>query len=383
MKRPSIALVHDWLDAPGGGEALLASLLELFPGAPVFTLVDYLSDAERERLSAPSIHTSWLQQMPAAKRWFRYAAATLPSLIEGLDTSAYDVIISDCHAVAKGVRKHPGQLHVCYCHSPARFAWAMASTYRDRAASGRALRKAIVQRAQARFRRWDVEASRGVDYFIANSRHIAQAVHSCYGRTAAVIYPPVDVHRFATVGYGQRDGYVTVSRLVAYKRIDVLVEAFRAMPERRLLVIGDGPEARLLARDVPCNVTFAGRLDDEQTARALGAARGFVFAAHEDFGIATVEAQAAGTPVIAYRIGGSSETVNDIGSPRPTGMLFDEQSPAALIDAITRFECATIRADDCRANAARFATARFRSEFAAHFEVLLARWHRRNRTAGR
>jgi precorrin isomerase len=140
MKRPSVALVHDWLDAPGGGEAVLASLVALFPGAPVFTLVDYLSDAERQQLFAPTIHTSWLQRMPAAKHWFRYAAAAFPSIIEGLDTSAYEVIISDCHAVAKGVRKRSGQLHVCYCHSPARFAWAMASTYRDRAAAGSALR---------------------------------------------------------------------------------------------------------------------------------------------------------------------------------------------------------------------------------------------------
>lgn len=373
MKRPSIALVHDWLDAPGGGEAVLASLLALFPGAPVFTLVDFLSDAERQRLSATTVHTSWLQSMPAAKRWFRYAAAAFPSIIEGLDPSAYEVIISDCHAVAKGVRKRPGQLHVCYCHSPARFAWAMASTYRDRAAAGSALREAIVRRAQARFRRWDVEASRSVDCFIANSHHIARAVQSCYGRTAAVIYPPVDVDRFAKVGHGQRDGYVTVSRLVAYKRIDVLVEAFRAMPQRRLLVIGNGPEARLLARDVPRNVTFAGRLDHEQTARAIGEARGFVFAALEDFGIATVEAQAAGTPVIAYRMGGSSETVNDIGSPRPTGVLFDEQSPDAVTDAIARFERAAIRADACRANAARFATSRFRSELAAYLEALFAR----------
>ena len=368
---PSIALVHDWLDAPGGGEAVLASLTRLFPDAPVFTLVDFLSDDERSRFGGSSIHTTPLQRAPFARHWFRYAAALSPSVIERLDTSSYDIVISDSHAIAKGVRKRPSQLHICYCHTPARFAWTMAATYGERAAAGSRLRAAFARRAQASFRAWDVKASRNVDHFITNSHHIADAIARCYRRDAHVIHPPVDVERFRGVGHGARGGdYVTVSRLVPYKRIDVIVEAFRRLPDRRLTIIGDGPERRRLQRALPRNVTLAGRLDDEATAERLGQARAFVFAAREDFGIAAVEAQAAGTPVIAFREGGSSETVRNIDAAAPTGVLFDAQSPEAIVAAIARLEAATIDAGACRTNAARFSEARFRAEFAAHFAAL-------------
>ncbi len=376
QRMPSVALVHDWLDAPGGGEAVLASLLRLFPGAPVFTLVDFLAPDERARLGAAIIHTSSLQRMPGARRWFRYAAALAPALVERLDVSGYDVIISDSHAIAKGVRKRAGQLHVSYCHTPARFAWTMAPTYRDRAASGNRWRGRLAHDAQARFRAWDLAASESVDHFIANSRHIADTIERCYHREAAVIYPPVDVDRFHDTGRGERDDvYVTVSRLVPYKRIDLIIEAFRRTPQRRLIIVGDGPERARLARDLPPNVTLAGRLEDAHAAKIVGSARAFVFAAHEDFGIAPVEAQAAGTPVIAFREGGSGETIRDLDDPLPTGVLFDEQTPEAIVDAIERFEAAAIDPDACRVNAARFAASRFRAEFAAHFDMLI-RQHR-------
>ena len=371
-RTPSIALVHDWLDAPGGGEAVLASLLRLFPDAPVYALVDFLSADERRRVGTTTVHTSPIQNAPFARSWFRYAAALIPELIERLDVARFGVVISDSHAIAKGVRKHDGQLHICYCHTPARFAWTMASTYSERAASGNAIRATLVARAQARFRRWDLAASRNVDHFVTNSNHIARAIRRCYDRAATVIHPPVDVDRFESVGHGARtDEYVTVSRLVPYKRIDLIIDAFRAMPTRRLTVVGDGPERDRLERNVPANVTMAGRLDDAQTAALLGRARAFVFAAHEDFGIALIEAQAAGTPVIAFREGGSSETVRDLDAPLPTGVLFDAQTAEAIVAAVERFEAATIDADACRINAARFSAGRFRIEFAAYFDARL------------
>ncbi|HET9762220.1 MAG TPA: glycosyltransferase, partial [Casimicrobiaceae bacterium] len=367
-----VALVHDWLDAPGGGESVLSSLLQIYAGAPVFTLVDFLTVEERQRLGAAAIHPSPVQRIPGARHWFRYAAALFPRLIERLDTSRYDVIISDSHAIAKGVRKRSGQVHVCYCYTPARFAWTMAPIYRERAASGSRWRERLADRAQRRFRDWDVAASRRVDHFIAISRHIAEAIERCYGRTAPVIYPPVDVDRFRDAGRGERGThYVTLSRLVPYKRIDVIVEAFRRLPQRRLVIVGDGPERSRLARALPPNVTLAGRLDDGQSARSLGEARAFVFAAEEDFGIAAIEAQAAGTPVIAYRGGASAETIRDLDAPLPTGVLFDAQTPEAIVDAIARFEAVAIDADACRINAARFAAPRFRAEFAAHVDRLL------------
>jgi glycosyltransferase involved in cell wall biosynthesis len=376
LKRPSIALVHDWLDGPGGGEAVLESLVALFPDAPVFTLVDFLSAEERARFGTAAIRTSPLQRAPFARHWFRYAAALAPRLVEQLDTACYDVILSDSHALAKGVRKRPGQVHICYCHTPARFAWTMASTYSDRAAAGNRIRMALAERAQAKFRAWDLAASRNVDHFVANSRHIADAISRCYGRESTVIYPPVDVNRFQAVGHDARSGdYVTVSRLVAYKRIDVIIDAFRHMAERRLIVVGDGPERARLARNLPPNVTLAGRLDDAETANLLGSARAFVFAANEDFGIAPLEAQAAGTPVIAYAGGGSAETIRGLDSMLPTGVLFDAQTPAAIVAAVARFEAATIGSDACRLNAARFAEARFRAEFAVHFDSLLQEHH--------
>ena len=293
-------------------------------------------------------------------------------LMRRFDVSDYDVVISDSHAISKGVRTHPGQLHLCYCHTPARFAWTMAPTYAERAAYGSRFGAFFARRVQARFRAWDLAASRRVDDFIANSQHIAEAIARCYGREATVIYPPVDVERFSQAGRGTRgEAYVTVSRLVPYKRVDLIIEAFRRMRDRKLIIVGDGPDRARLAHDLPSNVTLAGRLDDAATAKLLGEARAFVFAAQEDFGIASVEAQAAGTPVIAFGPGGASETIRGLQSPMPTGVLFDQQTPTALIGAIAQFEQATIQSEACRMNAARFAAPRFRSEFKTHLDSLL------------
>ena len=365
-----VALVHDWLDTWGGGEAVLAELLRVFPGADVYTLVDFLAPQDRARLGPVRVTTSELDAMPASRRWFRYAAVLRPQMIERFDLSGYDVVVSDSHAIAKGARTGPGQVHVCYCHTPARFAWTMATTYAEHAAADAAWRRPFVDYALARFRRWDRAASARVDRFVANSRHIAAAIDRCYGRAADVVHPPVDVDRFAAAADARRDAprsdYVTVSRLVPYKRIDVLVEAFRAMPDRKLVVVGEGPErARLEALGVR-NVEFTGQQGDADTARRVAAARAFLFAAEEDFGIAPVEAQAAGTPVIAYGRGGVRETLRGRDDPAPTGAFFDAQTPQAVIAAVRAFEAEPnrITAAACRENALRFAPERFREEIA-------------------
>jgi len=374
-----VALVHDWLETWGGGEAVLAELLLAFPGADVHTLVDFLTTEDRARLGSARIVTSSLQHFPGARRWFRYAAVLRPELIERFDLAGYDVVISDSHAVAKGARSHAGQVHVCYCHTPARFAWTMADTYVDSASAGAAWRRPLVMRALERFRRWDRAASERVDRFVANSRHIAAAIARCYGREAEVVYPPVDIERFERAGNEREPGssgadYVTVSRLVPYKRVDVLVEAFRALPDRRLIVVGDGPERSRLQALAGPNISFAGRLGDADTARHVAAARAFVFAAEEDFGIAPVEAQAAGTPVIAYGRGGALESIRGPDDDEPTGIFFDAQTPQAVAAAVGAFEAgaARISAAACRENARRFAPARFRAEIARIVDAAVA-----------
>lgn len=366
-----VALVHDWLDSWGGGESVLAELLRLFPGADVYTLVDFMPAEDRARLGSGRVATSSLQHLPGARRWFRNAAVLCPELIGRFNLDAYDLVISDSHAVAMGARVRAGQVHVCYCHTPARFAWTMSPTYAERAAAGGTWRRPLVRHALSRFRRWDRAASQRVSRFVANSRHIAAAIMRCYGRDAEVVYPPVDIDRFsaaadAHVINAPRGDYITVSRLVPYKRVDVLVEAFRGLPERRLIVVGDGPDrSRLEALAVP-NVAFIGRQDNAETARQVAAARAFVFAAEEDFGIAPVEAQAAGTPVIAYGRGGVRESIRGQDHARPTGRFFDTQEPWAVVDAVRTFEAAVppISTAACRDNALRFAPARFREEMA-------------------
>jgi len=366
-----VALVHEWLDTWGGSEAVLAELLRVFPGADVYTLVDFLSQEDRARLGPVRIATSPFAAIPAARRWFRYAAVLRPQVIERFDLTRYDVVVSNSHAIAKGARTGPGQVHVCYCHTPARFAWTMAETYAEHAAADAAWRRPFVDFALARFRRWDRAASARVDRFVANSRHIATAIARCYGREADVVYPPVDVERFVRAAATRnpdepRSEYVTVSRLVPYKRIDLLVEAFRALPERRLVVVGDGPErSRLEALRVP-NVEFAGQQGDAETARRVADARAFLFAAEEDFGIAPVEAQAAGVPVIAFGQGGARETVRGQDDPVPTGAFFDAQTSESVVAAVRAFEAnaGRINSAACRDNALRFAPARFREEIA-------------------
>ena len=361
------ALIHDWLDTWGGGESVLTSLLGLYPDAHLYALVDFLSDAHRPRLGGRPVRTSFLQQVPFARRHFRKYFALMPRAVESFDLSRYELVISSSHAVAKGARTRPGQLHVCLCYSPARYAWDLEPQYLSQTGLDRGALGWLARAQLARFRRWDLATAIRVDRFVAISEYIARRIKSCYGRDADVVYPPVDAPGAA----GERARaaepyYVTVSRLVPYKRIDLLLSAFAAMPDRRLVVAGDGPERKRLAAMAPANVTLVGEVDDARRDALLAGARAFVFAAEEDFGIAPLEAQACGTPVIAYDRGGSHETIRGLDAAEPTGVLFAEQSAAAIGAAVARFEAAAdrISAAACRANAARFSRRTFERRFA-------------------
>jgi glycosyltransferase involved in cell wall biosynthesis len=364
-----IAIVHDWLVTYAGAERVLEQLLILFPHADVFTIVDLLRDDERAFLNGAAVHTSFIQQLPLLRRRHRALLPLMPLAVEQFDMSDYDLVISSSHAVAKGVITGPEQLHIAYCHSPMRYAWDLQHQYlRESGAHG--LKSWLARWFLHRMRMWDVRTGNGVDAFVANSRFIARRIRKVYGRPSRVIYPPVDVDGF-TPGETRDDFFLAASRMVPYKRMSLIVEAFTAMPDRRLLVIGDGPElARIRAVAGP-NVELAGWQPTPVVRDAMQRARAFVFAAEEDFGIMPVEAQACGTPVIAYGRGGVLETVED----GATGIFFHEQSVPALVDAVRRFDRDGdhLSARYIRARAERFSASRFREDF-GRFTV--CRWER-------
>jgi glycosyltransferase involved in cell wall biosynthesis len=369
-----IALVHDWLDTWRGGESVLAEFCRMYPEADLYALVDFLGPADRERLAGRRAVTSFLQRVPFARTRFRNFLPLFPRAIESLDVSRYDIVISSSHAVAKGVRTHPRQLHICYCYTPMRYAWDLQEQYLAQVGLVEGPRAWLARRMLARLRAWDRGASGRVNDFVAISHYVADRIRRCYGRESTVIYPPVAASAEGRMPAESRDGtYVTVSQLVPYKRVDLIVEAFRSLPERELIVIGEGPEkARIQAMAAP-NVRLLGRVPDHERDTWLARARAFVFAAEEDFGIAPLEAQALGTPVIAYGRGGSSETIRGLDDRSPTGVLFEEQTASSIAQAIRTFELqeGRIRPDACRDNAARFSQSRFRSEFG---NLLQARW---------
>ncbi len=358
-----IAVVHDWLQTWRGGERVLAEVLRAYPDADLFALVDFLSEEDRSALQGKRATTSFIQRIPFAKAAFRLLLPLFPRAVESLDLAGYDLVISTSHAVAKGVLTQRNQLHVCYCFTPMRYAWDLREQYLRQTGLDRGVRGFVVRRVLSRLRAWDREASSRVDHFIAISQHIAERIRRCYDRDAAVIYPPVAVAPLpAPLPRG--DHYVTVSQLVPYKRVELIARAFEALPDRKLVVIGSGPEHARLASMRPDNVSLLGHVPEQERDRWLATARAFVFAAEEDFGIAPLEAQAFGTPVIAYGGGALAETIAGPDSEAPTGILFFEQSSAAIVDAIREFEGASSRftAAACQANARRFEPARFRRE---------------------
>jgi len=364
---PRIAVVHEWLLDFAGSERVVREILEVLPQADLFTLIDRPDEELRAAIPRRARATSFLQSLPRPQRWLRYYVPLMPLAVKQLDVSAYDIVISSSHAVAKGVVTRPRQLHLSYVHTPMRYAWELRDEYLRAAGLDRGLRGWAARFVLERLRRWDVRSASGVDVFLANSAHVAQRIQKAYGRDAEVLYPPVDVDAFP-VRETKEDFYLTVSRLEPYKRIDLLVEAFAARRERRLIIIGSGPEMRRLRSKATPNVELLGRLPTPEVRDHMQRARAFLFAGIEDFGIVMAEAQACGTPVIALARGGAAEIVRD-----DTGLLFSEQTAEALREAVQRFEQERGRfaAAACRENALRFDRRRFRQRFA---ELVRSHW---------
>ncbi|AFJ89036.1 glycosyltransferase [Burkholderia vietnamiensis] len=366
-----VAIVHDWLVTYAGAERVLEQIIACFPDADLFSLVDFLDD--RAFVRGKPVTTSFIQKLPFARTKYRSYLPLMPLAIEQLDVSDYDLVISSSHAVAKGVLTGPDQLHISYVHSPIRYAWDLQHQYLEQSNLTHGPKSLLARMILHYIRNWDTRTANAVDGFIANSAFIARRIRKVYHRDAAVIFPPVDVDGFS-LNDVKDDFYLTASRMVPYKKIDLIVEAFSRTPERKLVVIGDGPEMQKIRAKAGPNVEIMGYQPFAVLHDRMRRAKAFVFAAEEDFGISVVEAQACGTPVIAYGKGGALETVLEPTShAHPTGLFFDEQTPHAIVAAVDEFERAPQRFAPraCRANAERFSADTFRQRFLDYVEAAL------------
>jgi glycosyltransferase involved in cell wall biosynthesis len=373
VAKARIALIHDWLPVYAGAERVLEQMLAALPHADVFSLIDFLPDDQRAFLQGKPVSTSFIQGLPFARRHYRNYLPLAPLAIEQFDLSSYDVVISSSYVVAKGALTAANQLHISYVHSPMRYAWDLQFQYLREGRLERGPKSALARLILHYMRLFDSASADRVDVFVANSHTVARRIWKTYRRQASVIYPPVDTQAY--VLHPEKENYyVTVSRLVPYKRVDLIVEAFSQMPDRELIVIGHGPDFKRIAALAGPNVSMLGYQPHEVVRHYMQRARAFVFAAEEDFGIVPVEAQACGTPVIAYGRGGITESV----IPGETGLFFYEQSTASLRDAVRVFEGVHDRFDPpfIRLNAERFSVERFCREFSqlveAHYGAFVA-----------
>lgn len=368
-----VALVCDSMSAFGGAERVIEQILRVFPEADLFSVLDVVPEGQRAFLNGRKVETSFLQCLPSVSKYYRKLLHFWPLAVEQLDVTGYDLVISSHHSVAYGVLTRPGQVHVSYVHSPMRYAWDLQHQYLREARLNRGLMSVIARRTLHKARIWDYAAAQRPDAMVANSHFVAERLWKTHRRRVDVIHPPVAVDRLRC-GVRKDGYYLSVGRLVPYKRVDLLARAFAAMPHRRLKIVGTGPDMKKVAALRAPNVEVLGFQPDREVRELLAGAKAFVFAGVEDFGITAVEAQAAGTPVIAYRGGGITETVIDADEPNPTGLFFDDQSEDAIIAAVEAFErsAGLFSAEACVANAMRFTEERFREEFAAFVEDALA-----------
>ena len=359
------ALIHDWFSTYAGAEKCIESFTNIWNDFEIYGLIDFLSDADRDKiLKGKYTHTSFIQRLPFAKKKYRNYLPLFPLAIEQFDLSGYDVVLSSSHAVAKGVLTHSNQLHISYMHTPIRYAWDLYHQYLYESGLNHGLKGILAKYFLHKIRLWDVSTANRVDHYIANSHYIARRIKKAYGKSSDVIYPPVDIDKFA-LRESKSDFYLTASRMVPYKKIDLIVEAF-SQTDKKLLVIGDGPDMGKIKSEASINIELLGFADDKTMADLMGQAKAFVFAAEEDFGITPVEAQACGTPVICFGRGGALETVREDIS----GLYFMEQNIRELLATVDKFEQSYDKFEpiNIRENSLKFSRTRFESEIKSYVE---------------
>lgn len=350
-----VAIIHDWIVTMGGAEKVVLKLHEIFPEAVIYTSV-YDKKKMGQYFEGMDIRTSFLQKLPFAIKKYRYLLPLMPIAFEQFDLSEYDLVISSSSCCAKGVNVNANTCHICYCHTPMRYAWDMYNRYN----TGNKLRKMIIASSMHKLRQWDFIASNRVDVFVANSNYVANRIKKHYRREAKVIYPPIDnqfyelPEKLETKGY-----YLLISRLVEYKRVDIIIEAFNEL-KYPLLIIGDGPEKERLKRMAKQNIQFVESKEEREIRKAYCGCKAFVFMAEEDFGMVMAEAQACARPVIAYSKGGASEIIED----GKTGILIKNQTKEELKEAVYKLEQSEIQFEEekIRQNAIKFKEDRFQKQ---------------------
>lgn len=359
-----VAFVQDWLVVNGGAEKVAKEIIHCFDDVTIFSLIDFLSDKDRnEILGGRKTTTSFLQKIPNVKNSYRNYFPLFPTAIESLNFSGFDLIISSSYAVAKGIKTTKNQTHICYCHSPIRYAWDLEDEYLSHVGF---LKKIAAKLFLTYIRKWDVRTANRADYFLTNSNYVADRIQRIYNRESTVIYPPVDTTNFS-LELKKDNYYFTSARLVAYKKTDIIVKAFADLPNIKLIVSGDGPELDKLQQQATKNVEFVGFVEKPKLINYMQKAKAFILAAEEDFGITSLEAQSCGTPVIAYKKGGYLETVIE----NKTGLFFEEQTPQSIVKSIRSFEELKnpFEADEFKKNIEKFSIQRFRKEFKTFLNI--------------
>ena len=347
-----VAIVHDWLVVRGGAERVLERLLYLFPTADLFCLFGDQSAYQEPISPDRKFRTSFLQNIPFFKKWYRYGPKIMPLAIESLKLDSYDVIISSSWAFSHGINKNKKTKHLAYVHSPMRWAWDMEDEYISRSKIPK-IAINLVKKELVELRNWDVRAGQKPDVIISNSDFVGQRIKQNWGRDSKTIYPPViikEINKKIT----RHGAYISISRLVPYKRIDNIIEAFRLLPKKKLIIAGEGPERRELEKNAPSNISFVGFLPDQKKIELLAGAVAMIQASKEDFGISVVEAQTLGIPVIAFFEGGASEIINNVQNKNPTGFLFKDINPKEIAKSINFFEQFEFSSQDCKLAAKKF-----------------------------